>query len=458
MEEKSKKEVHPQARDYFDKGIAALRKDNLVYASKLFGQALKKEPGFFECREALRLNQFKSSEKKSRFSKIFRKTTSSSLIPKAQLALRNNPVEAIEVAEQILCEDPYSVIGNKLLGEAATLANFPKTALFAWELVMKQLPGDKYNTIKYCDALVGVGELAKADECCSELAKSYPEDLDVLQLSKNLSARLTMSVGGYDKVVAGEADYREVLKNESEAVLLEQENRRSEQESTAESLINEYEQRLENDGNNLKLIRSLAELYGRKKDFKRSIEYYELFNRTNLRSDAAVDRAIIKAKLSIYDQNIKSAHNEKAEQLKAERNAFEIDQIQKLSDAYPSDLSLRFELGVLQFKADDLQSAIKSFQRAQESPHREIAALTYLGQCFSKRGMNDMAARTLQNALDKKEVMDNEKMNLFYQLGCVLDQMGKKEDSIEQFKQIYERDIDYRDVANRVDAYYMNSN
>ena len=170
------------------------------------------------------------------------------------------------------------------------------------------------------------------------------------------------------------------------------------------------------------------------------------------------DRAIIKAKLSIYDQNIKSAHNEKAEQLKAERNAFEIDQIQKLSDAYPSDLSLRFELGVLQFKADDLQSAIKSFQRAQESPHREIAALTYLGQCFSKRGMNDMAARTLQKALDKKEVMDNEKMNLFYQLGCVLDEMGKKEDSIEQFKQIYERDIDYRDVANRVDAYYMNSN
>ena len=32
----------------------------------------------------------------------------------------------------------------------------------------------------------------------------------------------------------------------------------------------------------------------------------------------------------------------------------------------------------------------------------------------------------------------------------------KEEESIEQFKQIYERDIDYRDVADRVDAYYMN--
>ena len=67
-----------------------------------------------------------------------------------------------------------------------------------------------------------------------------------------------------------------------------------------------------------------------------------------------------------------------------------------------------------------------------------------------------MAARTLQNALDKKEVMDNEKMDLHYQLGCVLEVIGKKEESIEQFKQIYERDIDYRDVADRVDAYYLN--
>ena len=46
MSEKSKREVHPQAREYFDKGIAALRKDNLDYATKLFEQALKREPGF----------------------------------------------------------------------------------------------------------------------------------------------------------------------------------------------------------------------------------------------------------------------------------------------------------------------------------------------------------------------------------------------------------------------------
>ena len=118
MAEKSKKEVEPQAREFFDKGLVALRKENLEYATKLFEQALRREPGFFECREALRLNQFKRAGKKSGFFRMFGKTTSSSLLPKGQLALKKDPLEAIEVAEQILNDDPYSVLGNKLLAEA----------------------------------------------------------------------------------------------------------------------------------------------------------------------------------------------------------------------------------------------------------------------------------------------------------------------------------------------------
>jgi hypothetical protein len=32
--------------------------------------------------------------------------------------------------------------------------------------------------------------------------------------------------------------------------------------------------------------------------------------------------------------------------------------------------------------------------------------------------------------------------------------MGRTEESVDQFKIIYEKDIGYRDVADRVDAYY----
>ena len=138
----------------------------------------------------------------------------------------------------------------------------------------------------------------------------------------------------------------------------------------------------------------------------------------------------------------------------ANAKAFEMAQIQRLSDTYPSDLSLRYDLGVLQFEAGEITAAIQSFQRAQANPHREIGSLMYIGRCFAKRGMNDMAAGTLQKALEKKVVMDDEKMDLHYQLGCVLGSMERTEESIDQFKIIYEKDIGYRDVAERVDAYY----
>jgi tetratricopeptide (TPR) repeat protein len=68
--------------------------------------------------------------------------------------------------------------------------------------------------------------------------------------------------------------------------------------------------------------------------------------------------------------------------------------------------------------------------------------------------MFDLAARTLQSAIKEKIVFDDEKKDLIYNLGCVLESMGKKEEAIEQFKLIYEMDIGYKDVAAKVDAYY----
>jgi tetratricopeptide (TPR) repeat protein len=80
--------------------------------------------------------------------------------------------------------------------------------------------------------------------------------------------------------------------------------------------------------------------------------------------------------------------------------------------------------------------------------------MNLLAQAFAKRGMNDLAARKLQEALKEKLTFDEEAKELRYQLGIVLDKMGKKEEAIEQFKVIYEQDISYRDVMARVDAHY----
>ena len=121
---------------------------------------------------------------------------------------------------------------------------------------------------------------------------------------------------------------------------------------------------------------------------------------------------------------------------------------------YPTDMAIRYEMGVLYFQTGKIGEAIQEFQKAQGNPHKRLAAMNYLAQCFAKRKMFDLAARTLQNAIKEKIVFDDEKKDLIYNLGCVLESMGKKEDAIEQFKLIYETDIGYKDVAAKVDAYY----
>jgi len=56
-------------------------------------------------------------------------------------------------------------------------------------------------------------------------------------------------------------------------------------------------------------------------------------------------------------------------------------------------------------------------------------------------------ARKLQEALKEKPVFDEEKKELLYIYGCIVEKMGKRKEAIESFEQIYEVDIGYKDVA-----------
>jgi len=60
----------------------------------------------------------------------------------------------------------------------------------------------------------------------------------------------------------------------------------------------------------------------------------------------------------------------------------------------------------------------------------------------------------LQEALKEKPVFDDEKKEMVYQLGVLLDKMGKKEEAIQQLEEIYAMDISYKDVGKRVEDYH----
>ena len=98
--------------------------------------------------------------------------------------------------------------------------------------------------IQLANALADIGNVKRAEQVLAEPLRLLPGDADLAQALKNISARRTLAEGGYNELAEGEGSYRDILRNEKEAVELEQEQRIQKTEDTAERLIAEYEARL----------------------------------------------------------------------------------------------------------------------------------------------------------------------------------------------------------------------
>lgn len=460
MPEKSVSELPRDLRDLYQKGTQALTRQNFEYAIAILNQVLSKDPSCFECRQALRAAQFKKAGNSTSFlKKMLGGASSSPMIAKAQMSVRKDPIDAIQTLEQVLNGDPSNSAAHKLLAEAALAADFPKTACLSYEIVLKNSPKDYNVAMDYAQALAQAGQAEKAEGVLIDLQRAHPHKPEIGQTLKDLSARKTLSEG-YDQLADGTGSYRDILRNKEEAVSLEQEHREVKTDAVADRLIREYSARLAQEPRNLKLMRDIAELHAQKKDFEQALDYCEKIKSSEGGNDPSFERFAADITLKKFEHALAQLdlnapdYADCLARIDAERQNFQLEECQSRAERYPTDLQIRFELGELYFKAGKINEALAEFQKAQANPNRRIQSMAYLGQCFAHKGMNDMAARRLQEAIKEKTVFDEEKKELFYQLGSVLEKMGKKDEAIEQFKQIYEVDISYKDVSAKVDAYY----
>lgn len=457
MAEKALQEIPRALRDQYDRGLAAYHKDNFDYAIALLTEVLRKEPGFFDARQALRAAQFKraGASRGGFFKKMLGHGQAAPLLARAQIALRGNPADALHLAEQILGDDPSNVAAHKLLAEAAGSLGLDKTAVLSWEILFKQSPADREVALRLARALIAGGQGPRADKVLAGLLAANPGDLEVAQVYKDLGARRSLNEQGYAKLEGGGGSYRDVLRDAAEAASLEQENRVVRSEDVAEKLIREQEARLAAEPGNLKLLRSLGELYTQKKQFDRALAAFQRIADAEGKVDPGLERTVIDTRLRQFDDEAAAATDPNVQaRIEGERDAFHLAELQKLADRYPTDLYLRHDLGAAYLRTGKVTEAIRELQKAQNNPNRRVPAMALLGEAFSRRGMLDLAVRTLENALREKPVLDEEKKALLYQLGGVLEKQGRPDQAVDQFKLIYENDIGYRDVAGKVDAYY----
>ncbi len=462
MPDKSLNEIPRDVRDYYQRGAQALQRHGFDYAITLFTQVLQREPGFLECRQALRAAQFKKTGGGTTgfFKKFVGGASVQPLIAKAQMAKGRNPLEAMQIAEQILESDPSNSSGQKILAECAMESDFPKTACFAYEILLKNSPRDYELGMAYAAALAAAGYTDKAEQTYTDLQRAFPQRGEIATAVKNLSARRTLNEGGYDALASGTGSYRDILKDKEQAAQIEQENRVVKASDTSDALIKEYEAQLAREPNNVKRMRDIAELCAQRKDFDKALEYIARMRASETGNDPTIEKLVGEVTSRRLDHIISQLdptnpeHAAQFAQLTAEKVAFQLDETKKRAERYPTDLGIKFDLGTLYLAAGKISEATAEFQKAQANPNKRLAAMTQLAKCFAARGMNDMAARKFQEALKEKPSWDDEKKEMTYELGVLFDKMGKKDEAMDYFKQIYEMDITFKDVGKRVEDNY----
>ena len=134
MPEKSISQIPRPVREQDEKGKPAFQRQNYDYAITFFTAVLEQEPGFYDCREALRATQFKKvGAQTGFFKKMLSGASSSPMVAKGQMALRNNPHEALKIAEQILTPTRTALPATNFWPTPRWLATCRRRRSFRWK-------------------------------------------------------------------------------------------------------------------------------------------------------------------------------------------------------------------------------------------------------------------------------------------------------------------------------------
>jgi len=147
----------------------------------------------------------------------------------------------------------------------------------------------------------------------------------------------------------------------------------------------------------------------------------------------------------------------KLESAKNELAEFKMSESKRYVERYPNDYPARYAFGVLLLELEQTDAAIGQFQQAQKGPPVRIQSLVGLGRCFKQKKLYDLAVAQLNTAKADLTTMDDTKKDVIYELGACYELMGKPDLAIAEFKIIYSEDIGFRDVADKINAFYSKS-
>lgn len=461
MAEVTLEQVPPKVRDMFNRGFTAMERGNLEYAIDMFSACIQAAPTFHRARRFLRAAEIKQFKGKPA-SQIGSAMTMISSIPATVTAQAfigaGKPMQALGSIEKLLRKDPLNMAHIRMLVKVAEAIGEPEIAIQTLALAREHFGSDAVLLESLGKLYMETDQPRLGRECFEKLVELKPNDPAALKLLKDAMAIDSMTKDGWAEAAASGTSFRKMIRDEKQAEMLEREGKAVKGRDDIDALIAENKVRIQREPANINYRRALATLYANNKMFEEAISALQDAQVVAGGRDPSIDQTITATRLMAFDQEIarlrESGMAAAVEAKEKERASFVFNDFRERVNRYPNDLGIKYDFGLLLFKNGQINDAIQQFQSAQRHPQRRISAMYHLGLCFRAKEQFDMALEQLQKASGELLVMDEEKKDVLYDLGKTLEQVGRLPDAMDCFKQIYQVDIGYKDVSQRVEQGY----
>ena len=107
------------------------------------------------------------------------------------------------------------------------------------------------------------------------------------------------------------------------------------------------------------------------------------------------------------------------------------------------------EMGLLDEAIGELQKTCQAVDRGHPFP-QVMQTYTWLAQCFLDKGLPEAAIRWYDKALHAPGIDEETRTALHYELAAAYETAGDRPSALKHFMEVYGRNIDYRDVAERI--------
>jgi tetratricopeptide (TPR) repeat protein len=360
-------------------------------------------------------------------------------------------------AEYLLSKDPGSMAYMEQVLKAAQKLELKLVQLWLCKILLEgQKHMDKPNRrvlLMLTRAFDVLEEYGRASQACELALQSNPDDGELRDIMRSLSAKFTIKAGGYE-----EEEERKFTDNvrdlEGQQELMQRDALIQDEEYLLEQIKAARQEYLESP--------KVAGKIGALVDALLKMENESYENEAiDVLTKAHKDSGAYQYRMRIGDIRVKqmtrrfrtlrdSGDTDAATEQARRQLAFEMEEYTERANNYPTDLSIKFELGRRQFLSAQYDEAIGSLQQAQRDPRRTLKAMSLIGQAFTKKGWLDQAADTFERAL-KVEMTDERAKELRYFLGDVLMRQGEMAKAQQQFSIVAQIDYNYKDVRERVE-------